>query len=71
MFDLAADGIQVSAATVHRWLRKLGNSRLRDIGVTGNSEVSHRVLKRIVTERSDRLVRVDVRKTGAIPTGNG
>jgi len=66
--ELAGDGIEVSAATVHRWLRKLGISRLRDLDVTGNS---HRVVRRIVTERPGQLVHVDVKKIGAIPTGGG
>jgi len=66
--ELAAEGIEVSAATVHRWLRKLGISRLRDLDVTGNS---HRVVRRIVTERPGQLVHLDVKKIGAIPTGGG
>jgi len=66
--ELAADGIEVSAATVHRWLRKLGISRLRDLDVTGNS---HRQVRRIVTERPGQLVHLDVKKIGAIPTGGG
>ncbi len=66
--ELAADGIQVSAATVHRWLRRLRISRLRDLDVTGNST---RVVRRIVTERPGQLVHVDVKKIGAIPTGGG
>jgi len=35
--ELAADGIEVSAAIVHRWLRRLGISRLRDLDVTGTA----------------------------------
>ena len=66
--ELAAEGIEVSAATVHRWLRRLGISRLRDLDVTGNS---HRVIRRIQTERPGQLVHVDVKKVGAIPTGGG
>ncbi len=66
--ELAADGITVSAATVHRWLRRLGISRLRDLDVTGNS---HRQVRRIVTERPGQLVHLDVKKIGAIPTGGG
>jgi len=62
--ELAGDGIEVSTATVHRWLRKLGINRLRDLDVTGNS---HRVVRRIVTERPGQLVHVDVKKIGAIP----
>jgi len=66
--ELAGDGIEVSAATVHRWLRRLGISRLRDLDVTGNS---HRQIRRIVTERPGQLVHLDVKKIGAIPTGGG
>jgi len=66
--ELAGDGIEVSAATVHRWLRKLEISRLRDLDVTGNS---HRVVRRIVTECPGQLVHLDVKKIGAIPTGGG
>jgi len=66
--ELAADGVGVSAATVHRWLRKLGISRLRDLDVTGNS---HRQIRRIVTDRPGQLVHLDVKKIGAIPTGGG
>jgi len=66
--ELAADGTWVSAATVHRWLRRLGISRLRDPDAAGNS---HRVVRRIVTERPGQLVHVDVKKIGAIPTGGG
>ena len=66
--ELAADGVQVSAATVHRWLRKAGISRLRGLDVTGNS---HRQVRRIVTERPGQLVHLDVKKIGAIPTGGG
>jgi len=66
--ELAADGIDVSAATVHRWLRRLGISRLRDLDVTGNS---HRQVRRIETDRPGQLVHMDVKKIGAIPTGGG
>ena len=66
--ELAAEGIEVTAVTVHRWLRKLGISRLRDLDVTGNS---HRQVRRIQTERPGQLVHVDVKKIGAIPTGGG
>jgi len=66
--ELAADGIEVSAATVHRWLRRLGISRLRDLDVTGNS---HRQIRRIETDRPGQLVHLDVKKIGAIPTGGG
>jgi len=66
--ELALDGIEVSTATVHRWLRKLGISRLRDLDVTGNS---HRTARRIVTERPGQLVHLDVKKIGAISTGGG
>jgi len=66
--ELAADGIEVSAATVDRWLRRLGISRLRDLDVIGNS---HRVVRRIVTERPGQLVHLDVKKIGAIPAGGG
>jgi len=58
--ELAADGIEVSAATVDRWLR--------DLDVTGNS---HRQVRRIVTDRPGQLVHLDVKKIGAIPTGGG
>ncbi len=66
--ELAADGIEVSPATVHRWLRRLGISRLRDLDVTGNS---HRQIRRTITERPGQLVHLDVKKIGAIPTGGG
>jgi len=66
--ELAGDGIEVSTATVHRWLRKLGISRLRDLDVTGNS---HRQVRRIITDRPGQLVHLDVKKIGAIPTGGG
>jgi transposase InsO family protein len=66
--ELAADGIEVSAATVHRWLRRLGISRLRDLDITGNS---HRQVRRIETDHAGQLVHVDVKKIGAIPTGGG
>jgi len=66
--ELAAEGVEVSAATVFRWLRKLGISRLRDLDVTGNS---HRVVRRIETERPGQLIHLDVKKIGAIPTGGG
>jgi len=51
--ELAADGVEVSAVTVHRWLRRLGISRLRDLDVTGNS---HRQVHRIPTEGPGQLV---------------
>jgi len=43
-------------------------SRLRDLSVTGNS---HRQVRRIVTDRPDQLIHVDVKKIWAIPTGGG
>lgn len=66
--ELAAEGIEVTAVTVHRWLRRFGISRLRDLDVTGNS---HRAVNRIVTERPGQLVHLDVKKIGAIPAGGG
>ena len=66
--ELALDGIEVSAVTVHRWLRRLGISRLRDLDVTGNS---HRQARRIVTDRPGQLVHVDVKKIGATPPVGG
>ena len=68
VLELAADGITVSATTVHRWLVRLGISRLRDLDVTGNS---HRASRPIVTTHPGQMIHVDVKKIGAIPDGGG
>ncbi len=58
----------MSAATVHRWLRRLGISRLRNLDVTSNS---HRQVRRIVTERPGQLVHMNVKRIGVISVHGG
>lgn len=66
--ELAAEGRAVGVATVHRWLVRLGISRLRDLDVTG---ASNRQPRRIQARAPGHLVHLDVKKIGAIPDGGG
>lgn len=66
--ELAADSIEMSAATVHRWLRRLEISRLRELDLNGNN---YRQVRRIVANSPGQLVHLDVKKIGAIPSSGG
>ena len=55
-------------ATVHRWLVRLGISRLRDLDVTGGS---NRQIRRIQAREPGHMVHLDVKKIGTIPDGGG
>lgn len=66
---LTADGIEVSAATVHRTLERNGLSRLRDMDPpTGQRS---REVIRYEHEHPGDMVHVDIKKVGRIPTGGG
>lgn len=66
--ELAGEGREIGLATVHRWLVRLGISRLRDRDVTGNS---NRQVRRIQAREPGHMIHVDVTKIGAIPDGGG
>lgn len=66
--ELAAEGRPVGLATVHRWLVRLGISRLRDLDVTG---AVNRHVRRIHAREPGHMVHLDVKKIGRIPDGGG
>lgn len=66
--ELAGEGREVGLATVHRWLVRLGISRLRDLDVTGNTQ---RHVRRIHPREPGHMLHLDVKKIGAIPNGGG
>ena len=66
--ELAADGVRVSAATVGRWLARLGLNRRRFLDTDGEPL---RVPGKIVARYPGHMVHVDVKKVGRIPDGGG
>jgi hypothetical protein len=66
--ELAAEGITVSAATVGRWLVRLGLNRRSHLDPGG---VSNRVPGKITARYPGHMIHVDVKKVGRIPDGGG
>lgn len=66
--ELAVEGRPVGLATVHRWLVRLGISRLRDLDVSG---ATNRQVRRIHAREPGHMVHLDVKKIGRIPDGGG
>lgn len=66
--ELAAHGHEVSLATVGRWLKQLGTSRLRDLDPDGST---NRVVGTITARFPGHMVHIDVKKVGRIPDGGG
>jgi len=66
--ELATHGHEVSLATVGRWLKRLGISRLRDLDPDGST---NRVTGKIVARFPGHMVHIDVKKVGRIPDGGG
>lgn len=66
--ELTAHGHDVSLATVGRWLKRLGISRLRDLDPDGSS---NRVTGKITAAFPGHMVHMDVKKAGRIPDGGG
>jgi transposase InsO family protein len=66
--ELAAHGHDISLATVGRWLKRLGISRLRDLDPDGST---NRVVGTITARFPGHMVHLDVKKVGRIPDGGG
>ena len=66
--ELNDEGVQVSAATVGRWLVRLGINRRRDLDPTG---ASNRRPKKIIARYPGHMIHLDVKKVGRIPEGGG
>lgn len=66
--ELVAHGHGVSLATVGRWLKRLGISRLRDLDPDGST---NRVVGTITARFPGHMVHLDVKKVGRIPDGGG
>ncbi len=66
--ELASHGHQVSLATIGRWLKRLGISRLRDLDPDGST---NRVVGTITARFPGHMVHLDVKKVGRIPDGGG
>ncbi|UPU87588.1 IS481 family transposase [Demequina sp. TMPB413] len=66
--ELVAHGHVVSLATVGRWLKRLGISRLRDLDPDGST---NRVVGTITARFPGHMVHLDVKKVGRIPDGGG
>lgn len=66
--ELREDGVDVSTATVGRWLHRLGLSNRRHLDPTG---ASNRTPQAITTTRPGEMVHIDVKKVGRIPDGGG
>lgn len=66
--ELAAHGHDVSLATVGRWLKRLGISRLRDLDPDGST---NRQVGTITARFPGHMVHIDVKKVGRIPDGGG
>jgi hypothetical protein len=67
--ELAAIGVQVPAATIHRILVRHGISRLRDLDVSG--EDLREPVRRYEYDEAGAMVHIDVKKLGRIPPGGG
>ena len=66
--ELVTHGHEVSLATVGRWLKRLGISRLRDLDPDGST---NRVVGTITARFPGHMVHLDVKKVGRIPDGGG
>lgn len=66
---LGGQGVEVSAATVHRTLGRHGLSRLRDMDPP-TGEQARKVI-RYEHERAGDMIHIDVKKVGRIPKGGG
>lgn len=66
--ELAIHGHHVSLATVGRWLKRLGISRLRDLDPDGST---NRHVGTITARFPGHMVHIDVKKVGRIPDGGG
>ncbi|MFN8074062.1 MAG: IS481 family transposase [Kineosporiaceae bacterium] len=66
--ELRDSGVQVSTATVGRWLVRLGLNHRRDLDPTG---ATNRTPQTITTARAGEMVHIDVKKVGRIPDGGG
>ena len=66
--ELNSDGVTISAATVGRWLVRLGINRRRDLDPSG---ASNRAPRKIVARYPGHMIHVDVKKVGRIPVGGG
>lgn len=66
--ELAGEGVVVSAATVGRWLVRLGLNRRRDLDPDGSS---NRLPGKITARYPGHMVHIDVKKVGRIPDGGG
>ena len=62
--ELAAFGVVMAAATVHRVLVRRGISRIADLDVTGQR-------MRVLPQRFEYRVHLNVKKIGKIPDGGG
>ena len=67
--ELAGEGVEISVATVGRWLARLGINRRRFLDPDGstNREGPGRILARF----PGHMVHLDVKKVGRIPDGGG
>ena len=66
--ELATEGTTVSAATVGRWLVRLGLNRRSHLDPGG---ASNRVPGKITARYPGHMIHVDVKKAGRIPDGGG
>jgi transposase len=66
--ELRDTGVQVSTATVGRWLVRLGLNDRRHLDPTG---ASNRAPQPITADRPGHMVHIDVKKVGRIPDGGG
>jgi hypothetical protein len=66
--ELTIHGHHVSLATVGRWLKRLGISRLRDLDPDGST---NRHVGTITARFPGHMVHIDVKKVGRIPDGGG
>ena len=67
--ELAERGHPVSAATVQRWLARLGINRRRDLDTDGTN--LREPSKKIIARYGGHMVHLDVKKVGRIPDGGG
>jgi len=66
--ELNGDGIDISPATVGRWLVRLGINRRRDLDPTGEN---NRAPGKITARYPGHMIHLDVKKVGRIPDGGG
>ncbi|WP_225234104.1 IS481 family transposase [Klenkia terrae] len=66
--ELNGDGVDISAATVGRWLARLGINRRRFLDPDGDN---NRAPGKITARYPGHMIHVDVKKVGRIPDGGG